>query len=335
VVVSGKAGEMFGIQKPDNNISRVPVEGWMTYDKTAELFKAAGLDLAEMKKASLKKEFQPVPLVGAKASFTVHNTLRKADLRNVIAKLEGSDPALKDEYIVYSAHWDHFGKDTSLQGDQIMNGARDNASGTAGLLEIARAYTKLPKAPKRSVLFLSVTAEEQGLLGAKYYGENPLYPLKKTLANINMDELNVWGRTKDMGIVGLGNSTLDDLTIEILRAHGRTAVGDPEPQKGGFFRSDHFSLAKVGIPAISPSNGRDLVVGRIAAGQQRNDDYEEHAYHQPSDEWHADWDLTGTVQDTRALYIVGDTLANSDAWPNYYKDSEFRALRDKDMAKKK
>ncbi len=328
VVVSGKAGEMFGIQKPDNNMSRVPVEGWMTYDKTAELFKAAGLDLAEMKKAALQKEFRPVPLTGAKASFTVHNTLRTVDSRNVIAKLEGSDEALKNEYVVYSAHWDHFGRDTSLQGDQIMNGARDNASGTAGLLEIARAYTKLATAPKRSVLFLSVTAEEQGLLGAKYYGENPLYPLKKTLANINMDELNVWGRTKDMGIVGLGNSTLDDLTIEILRSHGRTAVGDPEPQKGHYYRSDHFEFAKQGVPALDPDMGTDFIGKPATFSKEMRDGYDAHDYHKPSDEVKADWDLSGAVEDLGVFFELGNRIANGDKFPEWKPGTEFKAKRE-------
>ena len=219
-VVSGSwGGENFGIQRPDNNMGRVPVEGWFTYDKAAELCRMAGLDLATLKKAAIRKDFKPVTLGGATAGFKVENTLRKIDSHNVVAKIEGSDPALKDQFVIYTAHWDHLGRDPELKGDQIYNGAADNASGSAGLIVIARAYSKLSPAPLRSILFLSVTAEEKGLLGAKYYAENPLYPLNKTLADINMDGLNTWGRTKDITVVGLGNSTLDDTAAEVLKAH--------------------------------------------------------------------------------------------------------------------
>jgi len=328
VVVSGKAGEMFGIQKPDNNMSRVPVEGWMTYDKTADLFRAAGLDLAALKKEALKKEFKPVPLPGATASFRVENTLRKADSQNVIAKLEGSDPALKDEYVIYTAHWDHFGKDPSLKGDQIMNGARDNASGTAGLLELARAFTKVQPAPKRSILFLAVTAEEQGLLGAKYYAENPLYPLKKTLANINMDSLNVWGKTKDMVIVGLGNSTLDDLTTAILASHGRTVVGDAEPQKGHYYRSDHFEFAKQGVPALDPEMGTDFIGKPATFSKETRDAYDANDYHKPSDEVKPTWNLSGAVDDLGVLFELGLKIANGDKFPEWKQGTEFKAKRD-------
>src|SRR5580704_4619119 len=257
-VVSGSwGGENFGIQRPDNNAGRVAVEGWMTFDKAAELCRMAGLDLAALKKAAITKDFKPVPLPGATASFKIENTLRKIDSHNVIAKLEGSDAALKDQYVIYTAHWDHLGRDPELKGDQIYNGAADNASGSAGLLEIARAYTKLSPAPKRSILFLSVTAEEQGLLGTEYYAENPLYPLKNTLADINMDGLNTWGKTKDLTIIGLGNSTLDDTTTEVLKAHDRVITPDSEPEKGFFYRSDHFEFAKQGVPAFDPEPGVD------------------------------------------------------------------------------
>jgi Zn-dependent M28 family amino/carboxypeptidase len=245
-----------------------------------------------------------------------------------VAKLEGSDPALKDEYIVYTAHWDHFGKDTSLKGDQIMNGARDNGSGTAGLLEIARAFSKLPAPPKRSILFLAVTAEEQGLLGAEYYAENPLYPLKKTLANINMDELNVWGKTSDMVIVGLGNSTLDDLTTEILKEHGRTVTGDAEPQKGHYYRSDHFEFAKQGVPALDPEMGKTFIGKPADFGQQKRDSFDANDYHKPSDEIKADWDLSGAVDDLRVFFDLGYRIANGDKFPEWKPGNEFKARRD-------
>src|SRR5262252_2803282 len=197
-------GENFGIQTPDNNMSRVAVESWITVDKAKQLFTASGQDFEALKKAALRKDFNPVPLK-AKANFTIKTALRDVASTNVIARLEGSDAKLKDEYVIYTAHWDHMGRDPKLKGDQIFNGAHDNASGTAGLLELADAYSKLKPAPKRSILFLAVTGEEKGLLGAKFYAENPLYPLDHTLANINMDGLNQWGRTKDVVVIGFGN----------------------------------------------------------------------------------------------------------------------------------
>lgn len=331
-VVSGSwGGENFGIQRPDNNMGRVPVEGWMTYDKAKELCRMAGLDLAELKKAALQKNFKPVALAGAMASFEIENTLRKIDSHNVMAKLEGSDPALKDQYVVYTAHWDHLGRDPELKGDQIYNGAADNASGSAGLLEIARAYSKLSPAPKRSILFLSVTAEEQGLLGTEYYAENPLYPLQKTLADINMDGLNTWGKTKDLTIIGLGNSTLDDTAAEILKAHDRVVTADSEPEKGYFYRSDHFEFAKQGVPALDPDSGIDFIGKPAGYGKQKQDYYTEHDYHKPSDEVKPDWDLSGAVDDLRVFFEIGDKVAQGAEYPQWKPGTEFKARRDEMM----
>jgi Zn-dependent M28 family amino/carboxypeptidase len=327
-VVSGSWGsENFTIQGPKNN-ETVPVQSWMTYPKVEALCKAAGLDLAALKQQALKKDFRPVALPGAVASIHIDNTLRSIDSHNVVAKLEGSDPALKDEYVIYTAHWDHLGKDPALKGDQIYNGASDNASGSAGLLELARAYTKLKTAPKRSMLFLSVTAEEQGLLGSRYYAENPLYPLKKTLADINMDGLNTWGKTKDLLIVGLGNSTLDDLTADVLKEHGREVKGDAEPEKGYFYRSDHFEFAKQGVPALDPDSGSDYIGKPSGYGAQKKDYYTEHDYHKPSDEVKPDWDLSGAVEDLRVLFEVGDRVAQADQFPEWKPGTEFKSKRD-------
>jgi Zn-dependent M28 family amino/carboxypeptidase len=331
-VVSGSwGGENFGIQRPDNNMGRVSVEGWITYDKATELCRMSGLDLAALKKAAIRKDFKPVPLPGAIASFHIENTLRKIDSHNVLAKLEGSDPALKDQYVVYTAHWDHLGRDPELKGDQIYNGAADNASGSAGLLEIARAYTKLSPAPKRSILFLSVTAEEQGLLGTEYYAENPLYPLKNTLADINMDGLNTWGKTKDLTIIGLGNSTLDDTAATVLQAHGRTVTPDSETEKGYFYRSDHFEFAKQGVPALDPDSGTDYIGKPANYGKEKRDYYTEHDYHKPSDEVKPDWDLSGAVDDLRILFEVGDTVAQTPQYPEWKPGTEFKAKRDEMM----
>src|SRR5439155_18923276 len=208
-VVQGKTGEQFDLVTPDKNMSRAAIEGWMTLDQGRALLKMAGQDFDALKKQAATRDFKPVPL-GASASMTIRNTLRTIDSRNVVAKLEGRDPARKDEYVVYTAHWDHFGIGAPVNGDRIYHGAKDNAIGTAGLLEIGRAFTKLPAPPRRSILFLAVTAEEQGLLGSQYYSVTPLYPLAKTVANINMDGLNVHGRTKDLTLVGFGASDLDD-----------------------------------------------------------------------------------------------------------------------------
>jgi Zn-dependent M28 family amino/carboxypeptidase len=328
-VVSGSWGsENFTIQRPDNNMNTVPVQSWMVYDKVKELCRMAGLDLASLKKDALKKDFRPVTLPGATASFRIANTIRTVDSHNVIAKLEGSDPSHKDEYVVYSAHWDHLGKDPRLKGDQIYNGAVDNASGSAGLLEIARAYSKLQPAPKRSILFLSVTAEEQGLLGSEYYAENPLYPLNKTLADINMDGLNTWGKTKDLVLVGLGNSTLDDVTTDVLRQHDRVVKGDAEPEKGFFYRSDHFEFAKQGVPALDPDAGTDYIGKPDGYGQKKRDYYTEHDYHKPSDEVRADWDLAGAVEDLRLFAEVGFRVAQTDRLPEWKPGTEFKAKRE-------
>jgi Zn-dependent M28 family amino/carboxypeptidase len=241
--------ERFIIAADGESSGPAPITGWMHLDATRRLFDAAGVDFDEMKAAAADPAFRPVEL-GGTASVTVRNEIREIRSRNVLAKLEGSDPDVADEYVVYTAHWDHLGRNESLEGDQIYNGAKDNASGTAGLLEIARAFATLEVPPSRSLLFLAVTAEEKGLLGAKFYAQNPLYPLEKTLANINMDGANLWGRTEDIVVVGLGNSTLDDVLTTAADEMGRVVLPDPEPEKGFFYRSDHFEFAKEGVPAL-------------------------------------------------------------------------------------
>jgi Zn-dependent M28 family amino/carboxypeptidase len=328
VVANSWGNENFGLVRPDKNADRVAVESWMTYDKASELVRMAGFDLAAMKKSAISRDFHPISLPGATASFVIENNLREIDSHNVVAKLEGSDPKLKDQYVIYTAHWDHFGRDPELKGDQIFNGARDNASGSAGLLEIARAYTKLKPAPKRSILFLSVTAEEQGLLGSEYYAENPLYPLKNTLADINMDELNVWGKTKDMTIVGLGNSTLDDTATEVLKAHDRTVRPDPQPENGGFYRSDHFSFAKQGLPSLDPDSGVEYIGKPADYGMKAHELWESNDYHKPSDEVKSDWDLSGAVDDLRVFFEIGHIVAQGDTFPAWSPGTEFGAKRD-------
>ena len=327
-VVTGSWGrENFDIVSPDGNAGRPVIEAWLSNETARALLKAAGRDLDALKAAAATRGFRPVPL-GAKASFTAENTLRQVKSKNVIAKLEGSDPKLRDEYVVYTAHWDHLGRDTSLNGDQIFNGAADNASGTAGILEIARAAKALAEPPKRSMLFLAVTGEEKGLLGAKWYAENPLYPLGKTLANLNTDVINTWGRTRDFTNVGIGQSDLDDLLTVVLKARGRVMTGDAEPEKGFFFRSDHFEFAKKGVPALYYNKGGLEYIDKPAGyGLAKRKEYTEGDYHKPSDEVKPDWDLSGAADDLDVMLEVGLRVANGTKRPEWRPTSEFRAAR--------
>ncbi|HEX6560195.1 MAG TPA: M28 family metallopeptidase, partial [Longimicrobiales bacterium] len=325
-VVSGSWGrENFDIKTPTGNAERSKIESWIRLDKAKELLSAAGQDFDALKKAAIRKDFKPVAL-NAKATFHLKNTLREVQSKNVVAKLEGDDH--KDEYVIYSAHWDHLGKDPSIQGDQIFNGANDNATGVAALLELAEAYTKLPHKPDRSILFLAVTAEEQGLLGAKYYAENPLYPLKKTLADVNMDALNTWGRTKDIVVVGYGNSTLDDVLAQAASHQNRVIAPDPEPEKGFFYRSDHFEFAKQGVPALDTDEGTDYIGKPAGYGEQKRTEYTNNDYHKPSDQIKPDWDLSGLVEDTQLFFMVGYGIAQGETWPEWKTGTEFKAKRE-------
>ena len=326
VLISSHARENFDLRS-EKNAGRVPVQGWMTLGKAQEFFKQAGSDFATLKQSALRKDFKPVTL-NAKASFTISNKMRAVDSKNVVAKLEGSDPKLKNEYVIYTAHWDHIGRNEKLEGDQIFNGALDNASGTAGLLELAEAYTKLKTPPKRSVLFLAVTAEEKGLLGAKYYAEHPLYPLTRTLANLNMDGINTWGRTRDIEVIGYGNSTLEDILQDAIAAQQRVIKPDSGPEKGRFFRSDHFEFAKVGVPALYLKSGIDFIGKPAGFGKQKTDEYTERDYHKVSDEVKPDWEFSGGVEDLRLLLDIGWRVADGSRWPEWKAGSEFKARRD-------
>ena len=327
VVSSSWGGENFYIKTPGKNLGWVAVEAWIHLDQAKQLLAASGLDFDALKRAAVSRDFQPVPLK-ARASFHVQNRLREIESRNVIAKLEGSDPQLKDEYVIYTAHWDHLGRDEKRQGDQIFNGALDNASGTAGLLEIAEAFTKLETPPKRSILFLAVTAEEQGLLGTKFYAHNPLYPLHRTLANINMDGLNQWGRTRDIVSIGYGNTTLDDRLRDAAATQGRLVKPDAEPEKGYFYRSDHFEFAKQGVPALSPDSGTEFIGKPEGYGVQKRKEYTERDYHKVSDEVKPDWDLSGAVEDLQLFFQVGYSVAHGNKYPEWKPGTEFKARRE-------
>jgi Zn-dependent M28 family amino/carboxypeptidase len=327
-VVSGSWGrENFDIDREDGNSGRVPIEGWITEERARKLFQLSGHSFDEMKAAAVRRDFTPVALP-AKAGFTINNTLRRVKSKNVVAKLEGSDPALKDQLLVYSAHWDHLGRDPKLKGDQIFNGALDNATGTAALLELAKAYKALPVAPRRSVLFLAVTAEEKGLLGSKWYAEHPLYPLTQTVANINMDGIEVMGRTHDVVVVGKGQSTLEDILADQVKAQGRTLVPELQPEKGSYYRSDHFEFAKVGVPALYSHSGEDYLGRPAGWGRQKSDEFVAQHYHKVSDDIKPDWDLDGAVDEIRLILRVGLDVASSDDWPQWKPGSEFKARRD-------
>jgi len=329
-VVQGRASEQFDLVTPDKNMSRSDIEGWITLDQAKALFAAAGQNFDSLKARAATREFKPVPL-GVTASVKLENTLRTVDSRNVLAKLDGSDPVLKDQYVIYTAHWDHFGIGTKVKGDSIYNGALDNATGTAGLLAIAKAYVAMKTPPKRSILFLSVTAEEQGLLGSQYYAVTPVYPLAKTLANINMDGLNSWGPTKDVTVIGLGASDLDDYARAAAAEQGRTLRPDAEPEKGFYYRSDHFNFAKVGVPALDPESGVDFVGKPAGFGMQKRDEYTANDYHKPQDEIKPGWELSGAVQDLDLFLTIGYRVANSAVFPEWKVGNEFRATREKQL----
>jgi Zn-dependent M28 family amino/carboxypeptidase len=328
VVKGSFSAEQFDVPSPDAE-KRVPVEGWMTAEKAKELFRDAGFDFDSLQTAARHKDFKPLDLK-AKATWDLKVKVRKIESMNVVARLEGTTK--KDEYVIYTAHWDHLGRDTSLKGDQIFNGALDNASGSAGLLEIAKAYTKLTPPPERSILFLSVTGEEKGLLGSKFYAQNPLYPLTRTAADINMDGLNQWGPTKDLTVVGYGNSTLDDVLTTVLAADGRTVRPDAEPEKGFYYRSDHFEFAQQGVPALDPGAGIEYVGKPEGYGMQKRNEYTTNDYHKVSDQVKPDWDLSGAVEDLRVFFRVGVLVANAAGMPEWKSGTEFKAKRDSMMA---
>ena len=327
-VVQGFGGERFDLVTPDKNLGRAAIQGWLSLEAATALLKAAGQDYQALKAKARARDFTPVSL-GATASMSFAQKQRNVDSRNVVAKITGSDPALKHEFVVYTGHWDHFGVGTPVNGDAIYNGARDNATGIAMLLEFARAFKKVQPAPKRTVVFVSVTAEEQGLLGSEYYAKFPLYPLDKTLANINVDAMNIWGRTKDVTIVGLGNSELDTYARDAAAEQGRVLRPDSEPEKGFYYRSDHFNFAKVGVPALNPDPGVEFVGQPADYGQKKRDEYTTGAYHQPSDEVRDWWDLSGAAEDGRLLFAVGYRVANADRYPEWTPGTEFRAVRDR------
>ncbi|MGN2249751.1 M28 family metallopeptidase [Frateuria sp. GZRe14] len=309
------------------------LEGWIQHDLAVQMFKAAGLDFAALKKRAQRRDFKPVTLDGVTFSAHYDVDAKVITSQNIVGRVEGAKRP--DETVIYSAHWDHLGVGApDAKGDRIYNGAVDNATGTAALIELGRAFARAPR-PERSVVFLAVTAEEKGLLGSEYYATHPLYPVGKTVADINTDALDPSGPARNFSISGNAKLGLLDRLIALAKTYGMSYAPDPHPEAGSFFRSDHFSFAKQGIPAISFESGNDLVKGGKAAGEAAGKLYNREHYHQPSDEWQASWTFTGMAHDLRLLYQLGYQLAGSDAWPAWSKDSEFRAVREKTADQRK
>jgi Zn-dependent M28 family amino/carboxypeptidase len=327
--VQGFGAPRFDLITPDKNMRRAAVQGWLSLDAATKLLAAAGQDYQQLKAAAATREFKPVPL-GATASVSFTQTMRTLDSQNVVARIPGADPALRDQHVVYTAHWDHFGVGTPVNGDTIYNGAADNASGTAALLAIASAMKQIDPAPKRSILFLAVTAEEQGLLGSEYYAKFPLWPLDKTVANINVDaNLPMWGRTRDVIVIGLGASELDDYLRDAAAEQGRILSPDAEPEKGFYYRSDHFNFAKVGVPALNTDDGLEYVGQPAGFGKQRKDEYTATSYHAPSDDMKAGWDPSGYAEQAKLLMAVGYRVAQAATMPSWKPGNEFKAVRDR------
>ena len=309
--------------------AHIPVEGWIQLDVARGLAARGGHDFDALERAARTPAFRPVSL-GATASFAVRNAVRAIRSRNVVGRLDGADPAVRDQYVLHSAHWDAFGVGRPIGGDSIYNGALDDASGMAWLLATARAYRALPRAPRRTMLFAAFTAEESGLLGARWYAQRPRFPLERTLANVNMDIMNPWGRTRAIVSIGYGQSTLEDLLAREAAADGRVVRPDPEPEKGYFYRGDSFELVRQGVPALAFLFPGAEYVGRPADyGQRMRSAYVANDYHKPSDEPKPDWDLAGAVDDTRLLFRVSLDVANGATWPTWKPGTEFRARRER------
>ncbi|WP_026144292.1 M28 family metallopeptidase [Xanthomonas sp. SHU 199] len=331
-VANSNTNSMFDVVRDDPKSVHPELEGWIQRDLAVDLFKRAGLDFDALKKQAQSRDFKPVELKGERlyADYAVKSEVITS--HNVVARLPGK--TRPDDTLIYTAHWDHLGVGApDAKGDRIFNGALDNASGVAALLELARAFAKGP-APQRSVVFMAVTAEEKGLLGSEYYASKPLYPLARTVAVINMDGMSPFGPSRDFGIYGTAKLELLDDLKRVAKGWDLRYTPDPKPEAGYFFRSDHFSFAKRGVPALSFAAGQDWVDGGVAAGKAASDDYTAKRYHQPGDEWQPNWTFAGAARDMQVLYTLGEELANSTQWPNWSRDSEFRATRDASAAQR-
>ena len=325
VVQSSWTGPQYNMDDPNNHMDQSKVIGWLTEGAAQRIFTASGLDLQAQIQAAARPGFRAVPL-RTRASISMRNQIERSNSRNVVGILPGRERP--NEYVIYTAHWDHLGRCDAVAGDDICNGALDNATGTAGLIALAEAHVRAGP-PERSIIFLAVTAEESGLLGSRYYGENPIYPLAQTVGGINMDGLNIFGNSRDLVVIGMGKSELEDYFRRAASRRNLVVRNEPTPAAGYYYRSDHFSLAKFGVPMLYAESGEDLVNGGTAAGSAAAADYRANRYHQPSDEYDTGWDWSGAIRDLQIYYEIGRELADGDSWPNWYEGDEFRAIRDR------
>ncbi len=329
VVSSSWSGPQIGLQAADLNADKNEIEGWLTLESAEALFNGAGLDYQELKAAAARPGFTAVPLADFKASVSIENSVRSSESQNVIAIIPGTERP--QETIIYTGHWDHLGVNAELEGDNIYNGAVDNATGTAALLALAHLHSQQPP-PERSIVFLAVTAEESGLLGSRWYSEHPIYPLATTVANINIDAMNVNGIMRDVVVVGYDSNELQNYLATAAAKQDRYLRAEPNPERGYYYRSDHFNFAKVGVPALYAESGEDSVEFGMEWGAERAQDYTDNRYHAPSDEYDPDWDLSGAAADILMFFDVVNTLSGESTFPNWFEGNEFKAIRDASRA---
>jgi Zn-dependent M28 family amino/carboxypeptidase len=330
VIKNSGSGPQLSLPSSVDPSPRLPVAGWLTRDAATRLFAAAGQDFDKLEKDAAKPGFKPVPLQ-ATVSVSLKNKIGHIESHNVLAMVKGSSKP--DEAVIYTAHWDHLGTDPSLKGHQVYSGAIDNGTGLTMLLELADAFAHQKTPPQRSVLFFMPTLEESGLLGSQYYASKPVFALDKTVADIAVDALPIIGRAHDMTVIGKGQSQLEDMLADVLKSQGRVISPETTPENGFYFRSDHFNFAKVGVPAMLASSGLDLLNGGRDAGQKAASDYTAHHYHTPNDVFDPNWDYSGILEDTQALYELGQKLSEDNVWPKWYADSPFGAKRASSMSK--
>ena len=331
VVRNSWGGERFGLVT-DANTPSLKLKSWVTEDAARKIAQLGGKNLDQLRQSAASRAFKPTPL-SARVDMTLRTQVQRLTSPNVVAIYRGNDPTLKNEYVVYSAHWDHLGIRPDQSGDNIYNGAVDNATGIAGMIAIANAFNSLGLKPKRSVLFIATTAEEQGLLGAEYYARHPLVPLQQTVANINLDSMNALGATTDITPLGADRSTIGKIIEEVAKENNLTVSPDPRPEQGSFYRSDHFPFAKAGVPAVSLNPGVKFVGHHDKWGEEQFTDYNQHRYHQPSDEYSPNWDFTGMVQQARLAFWIGLRVANATETPQWNKGDEFERARLKSLGK--
>jgi len=324
VVQTSWSGAQFEL--PKNEPSSLVYKSWVTEKGAYKIAKLGGKNLDELRTAAEDRKFKPVPL-GVRVSSSLDSTFRKLQATNVGGVIEGSDPELRKEAIVFTAHYDHLGTGKAVNGDSIYNGARDNASGVASILTLAQAFSRLDKHVRRTLIFLAVDGEESGLLGSQYYAGNPTFPAGKIAANINIDGANIWGKTRDVSIVGSGKSTIDAEVKEVAKTLGRIVLADPMPEQGSFYRADQFSFAKTGVPCLYLSGGRDFTGREKGWGQKQVEYWIETHYHQPSDEYNSKWDFSGCVEDLHLIFKVALRLANKEQMPRWLAGDEFEPIR--------